>query len=148
MTEMEMVRELRRVVAAAAGQAGGNREKVKAEIALNWSRRSRKGSGDTFSSHNGCCRDQSLTESERHVELAGGHYDWVKRGCKEVDMTNEEKTLLIAYLIDAGEIDPDGDVEEQFMDWYRVREGQMTGETHYKALLQAARVRARSFEEG
>ena len=29
MTEMEMVRELRRVVAAAAGQAGGNREKVK-----------------------------------------------------------------------------------------------------------------------
>ena len=32
MTEMEMVRELRRVVAAAAGQVGGNREKVKAEI--------------------------------------------------------------------------------------------------------------------
>ena len=32
MTEMEMVRELRRVVAAAAGQAGGNREKLKAEI--------------------------------------------------------------------------------------------------------------------
>ncbi len=32
MTEMEMVRELRRVVAEAAGQAGGNREKVKAEI--------------------------------------------------------------------------------------------------------------------
>ena len=31
MTEMEMVRELRRVVAA-AGQVGGNREKVKAEI--------------------------------------------------------------------------------------------------------------------
>ena len=32
MTEMEMVRELRRVVAAAAGQTGGNREKVQAEI--------------------------------------------------------------------------------------------------------------------
>ena len=32
MTEMEMVRELRRVVAAAVGQAGGNREKLKAEI--------------------------------------------------------------------------------------------------------------------
>ena len=32
MTEMEMVREFRRVVAKAAGQAGGNREKVKAEI--------------------------------------------------------------------------------------------------------------------
>ena len=32
MTEMEMVRELRRVVASVAGQAGGNREKLKAEI--------------------------------------------------------------------------------------------------------------------
>ena len=26
-------------------------------------------------------------------------------------MTNEEKDLLIAYLVDSGEIDPDGDVE-------------------------------------
>ena len=35
------------------------------------------------------------------------------------------------------------------MDWYQVREEEETvsGETHYKALLQAARVRARSFEE-
>ena len=32
MTEMEMVRDLRRVVAHAAGNAGRNREKVKAEI--------------------------------------------------------------------------------------------------------------------
>ena len=32
MTEMEMFKELRNVVAAAAGQAGGNREAVKAEI--------------------------------------------------------------------------------------------------------------------
>ena len=32
MTEMEMLKELRNVVVAAAGQAGGNREKVKAEI--------------------------------------------------------------------------------------------------------------------
>ena len=32
MTEMEMVRELRRVVAEAVGQASGNREKLKAEI--------------------------------------------------------------------------------------------------------------------
>ena len=31
MTEMEMVRELRRVVASVAGKAGGNREKLKAE---------------------------------------------------------------------------------------------------------------------
>ena len=32
MTEMEMVRELRRVVAQAVGQAGGNREHLKAVI--------------------------------------------------------------------------------------------------------------------
>ena len=32
MTEMEMLRELRRVVAHVAGQAGGNREQIKAEI--------------------------------------------------------------------------------------------------------------------
>ena len=32
MTEMEMVQELRRIVASVAGQAGGNREKVKAGI--------------------------------------------------------------------------------------------------------------------
>ena len=31
-------------------------------------------------------------------------------------MSNGEKDLLIAYLIDAGEIDPDGDVEAQFLD--------------------------------
>ena len=32
MTEMEMLKELRKVVASIAGQAGGNREAVKAEI--------------------------------------------------------------------------------------------------------------------
>ena len=63
-------------------------------------------------------------------------------------MTNEEQNLLIAYLIDAGDIDPDGDVEAQFMDWYQVREGVVPGEAHYKMVLQAARVRKRAFEEG
>ena len=63
-------------------------------------------------------------------------------------MTNEEKTLLISYLVDAGEMDPAGDVEAQFLDWYQVREGQVSGETHYKAILDAARVSKRSFEEG
>ena len=63
-------------------------------------------------------------------------------------MTNEEQVLLIAYLIDAGELDPDADLELQFMDWHQVREKTVSGETHYKALLQAARVRKRSFEEG
>ena len=37
-------------------------------------------------------------------------------------MTNEEKDLLIAYLIDTSEIDPDSDLEEQFQDWYQVLE--------------------------
>ena len=63
-------------------------------------------------------------------------------------MTNEEKDLLISYLVDAGELDPDGDVEDQFMDWYQVREGTVSGETHYKTILEAAQVRARSFDKG
>ena len=65
-------------------------------------------------------------------------------------MTNEEKTILIAYLVDAGEIDPDGDVESQFLDWYQVREETVLGEIHYKykAVLDAARVRARSYRPG
>ena len=63
-------------------------------------------------------------------------------------MTNEEKDLLIAYRVDAGDIDPECDVEAQFLEWYQVREQVVSGEVHYKALLQATRMRARSFEEG
>ena len=59
-------------------------------------------------------------------------------------MTNEEQELLIAYLVDTGEIFPDldVDVEDQFLDWQSV----VSGETHYKAILDAARVRKRSLE--
>ena len=63
-------------------------------------------------------------------------------------MTNEEKDLLIAYLVDSGDIDPDGDVEAQFLEWYQVRDQMVSGETHYKAVLEAARVRKRSFKRG
>ena len=63
-------------------------------------------------------------------------------------MTNEEKDLLIAYLIDAGELDPEGDVEAQFLGWYQVLGSVVSGEVHYKAILDAARVRARAFDEG
>ena len=65
-------------------------------------------------------------------------------------MTDEEKALLIEYLVDAGEIFPDldVDVETQFLDWYEVRQGVVSWETHYKAILQAARVRKRSLERG
>ena len=38
-------------------------------------------------------------------------------------------------------LDPEGDVEVQFLDWYRVRRGVVSGEVHYKAILDAARVR-------
>jgi hypothetical protein len=63
-------------------------------------------------------------------------------------MTNEEKDLLIAYLVDAGEIDPDGDMEAQFLEWYQVREQDVSGEAHYKAILDAAWVRERSYQRG
>ena len=56
-------------------------------------------------------------------------------------MTNEERDLLIAYLADAGELDPKGGVEAQFQDWYQVREGQVSGEVFYKAVLDAARIK-------
>ena len=42
-------------------------------------------------------------------------------------MTREEEELLSAYLVDAGELDPDGDVDAQFLDWYEVRGGQDSG---------------------
>ena len=63
-------------------------------------------------------------------------------------MTQEEEELLIDYLVDAGEIDPDGELEEQFLDWYQAREKTVSGEVHYKAVLDAAQIRKRSFEEG
>ena len=63
-------------------------------------------------------------------------------------MTNEEKDLLIAYLVDVAEIDPDGDIEEQFLEWCQVRGETVSGEIHYKAVLDAARVRKRSYDEG
>ena len=34
------------------------------------------------------------------------------------------------------------------MDWYQVREDMVPGETHYKAILEASRVRARSYTAG
>ena len=45
-------------------------------------------------------------------------------------------------------LDPEGDVEVRFLEWYQVREGQVSGDTHYKAVLDAARIRKRVFEEG
>jgi hypothetical protein len=61
-------------------------------------------------------------------------------------MTNEEKAFLVECLVDAGDIDSDGDVEAQFMKWYRVREEPVSGEIHYKAVLEAVKVRKRSYQ--
>ena len=63
-------------------------------------------------------------------------------------MTGEEQGLLIACLVDAGEIFPDldVDVEDRFLHWYEVRQGMVSGEAHYKAILRAARVRNQSLE--
>ena len=59
-------------------------------------------------------------------------------------MTQAEQALLIAYLVDAGELDPEGDLEEQFLGWRQVSEETVSGETHYKVVLDAARIKARS----
>ena len=59
--------------------------------------------------------------------------------------------LLIAYLVDAG------DLEEQFLDWRQVRWETVSGETHYQGVTRASPGRPRcrpnqgaerSFEEG
>ena len=64
-------------------------------------------------------------------------------------MTEDEQNIHGAYLVDAGDIDPDaGDVEDQFWSRHEVRQGVVSGETHYKAVLEAARVRKRSFDRG
>ena len=47
-------------------------------------------------------------------------------------------------IIDAGEIDPEGDVEAQFLEWRQVHEQVVSGEVHYKAILEAARMTIRS----
>ena len=50
---------------------------------------------------------------------------------------------LIAGLAGVGGISPAGDGEAQFQEQYRFREGCGLGETHYKAGLNAARIRNR-----
>ena len=61
-------------------------------------------------------------------------------------ITNEEKDLLIAHLADAGEIDPEGDVEARFLDWYLGREG-VVSEKSLRGALTAARETKSSFAE-
>ena len=51
--------------------------------------------------------------------------------------------LHIAYLVDAGELDPEGDLEEQFLDWRQVRWETVSGETHYQGVPRASQGRPR-----
>ena len=53
-------------------------------------------------------------------------------------MTQAEQDLHIAYLVDAGELDPEGDLEEQFLDWRQVRWETVSGETHYQGVPRAS----------
>ena len=73
-------------------------------------------------------------------------------------MTQAEQALHIAYLHIAYLVDA-GELEEQFLDWRQVRWETVSGETHYQGVtraspgrhqgvLDAARIKARSFEEG
>ena len=62
-------------------------------------------------------------------------------------MTNEEKDLLIAYLVDTGDIDPDGDVEAQFLEWYQVRD-QVVRRGPLQGRPRGCRVRERSYPRG
>ena len=41
-------------------------------------------------------------------------------------------------------LDPEGGVKAQFLEWRQVREGMVSGDVHYKAVLDAARIKARS----
>ena len=63
-------------------------------------------------------------------------------------MTNEDKDLRISYMVYAWAIDHEDGVEDQFLDWYQCREDVVPGETHYKAILDVARVRSRSYQRG
>ncbi len=63
-------------------------------------------------------------------------------------MTNEEKELLVAYLIDAGDIDPDGDVEVQSWTGTRSAKTWYPERRTTRPSSEAARVRARSYTDG
>ena len=70
------------------------------------------------------------------------------RALREFPHDQDGEKDLLAYLVDAGDIEPDGDLEAQFLEWYQAGQDQVSGEVHYKAILEAARVRQRSFDRG
>ena len=70
----------------------------------------------------------------------------VFREHQAVTQTFKDDHVLLVFR--DGFTRPEGDVEVQELDWCQVREGQVSGETHYKAILDAAWVRERSYQEG
>ena len=67
-------------------------------------------------------------------------------------MTREEMDLLITYMLATGDLDPDPAVNDgQFWEWYdslRSDGSQVDGEGHYKAVLQAARMYRKAYDQG
>ena len=57
-------------------------------------------------------------------------------------MTAEEQALLMEYLVELGQIDPEMTTTEQTFDfevWYAQRHGQVSGELYYQHVLAGAK---------
>ena len=66
-------------------------------------------------------------------------------------MTAEEQAVLMEYLVEIGEVDPEGTAAEQAFDfevWYAQRHGQVTGEIHYSHILAGAKAWRRAQKAG
>ena len=66
-------------------------------------------------------------------------------------MTAEEQELLQEYLVELGQIDPEGTLAERAFDfevWYALRHGQVSGEIYYKHILDGAKAWKRAEKAG
>ena len=66
-------------------------------------------------------------------------------------MTAEEHALLLEYLVELGQLDPETTPAEQAFDfevWYSQRHGQVSGEVYYKHILDGAKAWKRAEKAG
>ena len=66
-------------------------------------------------------------------------------------MTSEEQALLMEYLVELGQIDPETATNEQAFDfevWYAQRQGQVSGEIYYQHILAGAKAWQRAARAG
>ena len=66
-------------------------------------------------------------------------------------MTAEEQALLMEYLVEIGQVDPEGTAVEQAFDfevWYAQRRGQVNGEIYYSHILAGAKAWPRAQKAG